>query len=171
MSQVLAEDIKTSRVEISFDYNRADRDYANNQFAVWIEDLDGNLVKTLFVTRFTATKCWKSRKETLPTWKEKANISTLKKDVFDTISGATPKAQQLVFTWKENSSDGSSIPSGEYRYFVECNYYWEDTVLYRGTIIVGNNTDTSKAVTHFSTENAKDYALIENVAAKFIPSQ
>lgn len=93
-----AKDTQLGQVEISFDYNRADRDYANNQFAVWIEDLDGHLVRTLFVTKFTATKGWKTRKETLPTWKEKSNISQLKKDEVDAIAGATPLAQQITFT-------------------------------------------------------------------------
>lgn len=165
----LAEDTKPGRVEISFDFNRADRDYANNQFAVWIEDLEGNLVRTLFVTKFTATKGWKIRKETLPTWKKKANISYLKKDDIDTISGATPKAGRLIFTWEEKNGDSSFLPSGDFKYFVECNYYWEDTVLYSGKIRVGNNKDTSKAVARFSRESAKKYNLIENVTAEFIP--
>lgn len=52
-SPALSEDINYGRVEISFDYNRAARDYANNQFAVWIEDLKGNLVNT--ITLLSAT--------------------------------------------------------------------------------------------------------------------
>ena len=49
----MADDDIVGRVEISFDYNRAERDYANNQFAVWIEDQDGNLIETLFVTEIS----------------------------------------------------------------------------------------------------------------------
>lgn len=168
-SSALAEDIEYGRVEISFDYNRADRDYANNQFAVWIEDLKGNLIKTLFVTKFTATKGWKIRKEALPTWKKKANISALKKEEVDAISGATPKAQRLFFIWEERSGDSSFLPSGEYNYFVECNYFWEDTVLYAGRIRVGSMRDINRAAARYSTENAHNYNIIENVAAKFIP--
>ena len=170
-SPAVAEDKKPGRVEISFDYNRAARDYANNQFAVWIEDLNGNLVKTLFVTEFTASKGWKIRKETLPTWKKKANLSTLEKEDIDAISGATPKAQRLVFSWEETSGDRSVLSSGDYNYFVECNYYWEDTVLYSGRIRVGDKKNSSKAVALFSTESAKKYTLIENVTAQFIPHQ
>ena len=57
----LAEDDILGRFTISFDYNRAQLDYANNQFAVWIEDQDGSLIETLLVTEFTATKGWESR--------------------------------------------------------------------------------------------------------------
>lgn len=156
------------RVEISFDYNRAERDYANNQFAVWIEDQDGNLIETLFVTKFTATKGWRIREETLPTWKNKANLADLKKDEVDGITGATPLAQQLVYTWVVKAGEHQALQHG-YKYFVECNYYWKDTVLYSGKIQVGNNENTSEAFAHFSTESAKDYNIIENVTAKFVP--
>lgn len=163
---VYAEGKQLGQVEISFDYNRADRDYANNQFAVWIEDLDGNLIKTLFVTHFTVTKGWKTRKEALPTWRKKANISHLEKKDVDTISGATPKGGRLYFTWETDQDDGSFVPARDYNYLVECNYYWEDTVLYKGMIQLGKNEDSSKASPKFSTKNAKKYNLIENVKAK-----
>lgn len=134
-----------------------------------IVHLNGSLVRTLFVTKFTATKGWEIRQETLPTWKKKANISVLKKEEVDGITGATPKAQRLIFIWEEKSGDNTFLPSGEYNYFVECNYFWEDTVLYAGRIRVGNKKDMSRAVARYSTESAKNYNIIENVAAKFIP--
>lgn len=165
----LAKDNQPGRVEVTFDYNRAERDYANNQFAVWVEEQDGTFVRTLFVTEFTATKGWKIRKEALPTWKKKANLSLLAKEGVDAISGATPKAGRLAFSWDGKRADGSFVPPGDYTYFVECNYYWQDTVLYKGTIRVGTQKDTSKAEARFSTESAKNYTIIENVAAEFTP--
>ena len=125
----------------------------------------------MFVTEFTATKGWESRQEALPTWKKKAKLSQLKKDEVDAISGATPKAKRLFFTWEVKTGDSSVSTSRDYKYFVECNYYWEDIVLYGGNIRVGNNKDTSVAVAQFSTESAKDYDIIENVTAEFIPLQ
>ena len=37
------------KLKISIDFNRSSTP-ASNQYAVWIEDMDGNVVKTLFVT-------------------------------------------------------------------------------------------------------------------------
>ena len=157
------------RIEISFDYNRADRDYANNQFAVWIEDTDGKLVETLFVTEFTVTRGWKIRKEALPTWRKKASIGQLNKDQIDAIAGATPPAHTLVYSWDVKAGDGSTAVPETYNYFVECNYYWEDTVLYSGEIQVGNTAQKSTAVPRYSTDSARNYNIIENVSAEFIP--
>ncbi len=168
-SAVMAGDRSLGQLEISFDYNRATRDYANNQFAVWVEDMQGNLVTTLFVTQFTATKGWKIRKEALPTWKKKVNISKRDKKELDAISGATPKAGRLVYRWKEENSESSFLVPGSYRYFVECNLYWENTVLYSGTIRASGKSDISKAVAAYSTEKAKEYNIIENVIGRFVP--
>ena len=157
------------RIEISFDYNRADRDYANNQFAVWLEDPAGNLVETLFVTEFTATRGWKIRKEALPTWRKKASIGQLSRDEIDATAGATPPAQTLVYGWDIPAGEDSTPVPGIYHYYVECNYYWEDTVLYKGKIRVGDTGGKSTAIPQFSTDSARNYHIIENVSAEFIP--
>lgn len=159
----------SGHVEITFTYNRVARDYANNQFAVWIEDQSGTLVTTLFVTEFTATRGWKIRKDALPTWKKKSNISHLSKDVLDAVSGATPKAGRLSFVWNGKNDANIPVPKGSYNYFVECNYYWADTVLYHGTIQVGDQKNSSKAIPSFSTESAENYTIIDNVEAVFSP--
>lgn len=102
---------------------------------------------------------------------EKAGISTMQKDAVDSMSGATPKAQRLLYTWAEQSGDSTILPAGAYNYFVECNYFWEDTVLYSGTIRVGKKIDSNTAVARYSTESAKKYNIIENVTATFIPQK
>lgn len=43
---------------VTFDFEKQSG-YASNQFAVWIEDVDGNLINTLYATRFTATGGYK----------------------------------------------------------------------------------------------------------------
>ncbi|MCD8029788.1 MAG: DUF2271 domain-containing protein [Bacteroides sp.] len=44
---------KIGKLEITVDYKRQDG-RGSNQYAVWVEDAVGNLVKTLYVTQFTA---------------------------------------------------------------------------------------------------------------------
>lgn len=166
---VVAESRALGKIEISFDYNRVQKDYANNQFAVWLEDAEDRLVKTLFVTQFTATKGWKKRKEALPVWREKVKAAGLQRVEVEAISGATPKAGPLQFSW-ELVSDTPLAP-GVYTYFVECNYYWEDVVLYSGKIRVGDKSDKSSGQAHYSTENAENYSIIENVRGRYIPAK
>lgn len=158
-----------STVEITFDFNRIEKDYANNQFAVWIEDLKGNLVKTIFVTQFTAKKGWKEREEALPVWTKKSDIASLKKKQVDAISGATPTAQTLTYEWKGDNAEGDYVEAGEYKYFVEANCLWANEVIYSGNIHIGEKENSSIAEAWYSSDEASKYQIIENVSAKYIP--
>ena len=42
-------------VEVNFDY-KAMSGFASNQFALWVENENGDVVKTMFVTDFTGVK-------------------------------------------------------------------------------------------------------------------
>lgn len=161
-----AEDKQLGTVMISFDFNRVTPDYANNQFAVWMEDMNGNLIKTIFVTQFTAEGGWDYRDDALPTWTKKSRISTLKKKEVDAISGATPKAQRLVYKWRGEDAENRFLPAGKYRYVIEANYYWDAVVVHSGTIKIGDKRDKHRAD---ANDSAKKYDIIENVSAEFIP--
>ena len=54
---------------ISFDYMAQDG-YASNQFAVWVENTDGAVVKTLYATRFAAKGGFEKRPDAIPLWVE-----------------------------------------------------------------------------------------------------
>jgi len=73
------------------------------QIAIWMEDMDGNYLTTIYVTHKIATQSWTAsggnrRKESLPHWCYKRGIMaddglylpTKKKPITDAISGATP---------------------------------------------------------------------------------
>ena len=82
------------------------------QIAVWIEDLEGNYLDTLYVTRRTATQKWRGkagpyekkgnirRKAVLPYWAHRRGIQyddglylpTKKDPLPDTVTSASPKA-------------------------------------------------------------------------------
>lgn len=74
------------------------------QIAVWIEDVDGNYISTVYVSHKIASQSWQSaggnrRKEALPHWCHKRGIKyedglylpTKNNPVADGISGATPQ--------------------------------------------------------------------------------
>lgn len=91
------------------------------QMAIWIEDLLGNYVSTVYVTHTIATQSWTAaggdrRKSALPVWCHSRGIQypdglylpTKDKPVTDGISGATPKG----------SYDVKISPVGDLRQFV-----------------------------------------------------
>ena len=53
------------RLEISFRFQRGG--IASSQYAIWIEDETGKLVRTLYVTSFTAKGGYEYRKDAVPT--------------------------------------------------------------------------------------------------------
>jgi hypothetical protein len=111
-------------------------------FAIWIEDMEGNYVQTLFVTRYLSTgiyghggfdqEVWKSvpgpqqRPATLPYWLHKRsdhfNIPLLPDSahpVLDGYTGATPKGD-FVF-----HSGVKKAVSGKIRLLLEINQAWD----------------------------------------------
>lgn len=90
------------------------------QMAIWIEDLDGNYIDTIYVTEKTMYKKWSKasgdemqidRKESLPYWTHKKENHEV---IPDQISSATPKKDSVIFTKLSN------IPN-EYRVLAEVN--------------------------------------------------
>lgn len=156
-------------LEISFMYNRQEKDYANNQFAVWIEDVDGNYIKTLYVTRFTATKGYKKREESLPRWVKASGISSLSKKQVDAFTSATPKRGSLTYIWDGRDEDDHFVEAGEYHYFVEGTILWENGVTYSGRITLGDEEADSIPVPTYTTDEAKGSDMIQNVEANYKP--
>lgn len=97
------------------------------QIAVWVEDLDGKYLETLYVTEKLAKQGWSGsgeirRKEALPYWAYKQGrvyedgllLPTKENPLPDTITGATPKEEFVLI---------SNIDSefNNYRILVEVN--------------------------------------------------
>ena len=109
--------------------------------AIWVEDLDGNYIQTLYVAQSIAkgvfthgdksTGRWKtgeiSRPAALPYWVHKRNVKNdignyMPKagfEVPDAYSGATPKANFTLETRTDNPI------SGKFRVLLEINQSWD----------------------------------------------
>ena len=57
----------SGEVIISFDYERISGS-ASNQLAVWIEDMSGNLIRTLYATAWTADGGYTMRPDSIALW-------------------------------------------------------------------------------------------------------
>jgi hypothetical protein len=79
-------------VEFDIAFNRQSG-YATNQFAVWIETPDGEFVKTIAVTEFTANGGYENRPDALKLWRESGGL-----DDVDAVTTATPKGE-ATYRW------------------------------------------------------------------------
>ncbi len=114
----LAQTKKGKTLEVSFNYQKQ-AGPGSNQYAVWIENEKGEVVKTLFVTQL------------------------------DGVTGATPQANgKQTFTWDFTDLQGKKVKDGKYCVKVEATLYQASSIVYTGSFSskdkAGSVTLTSK---------------------------
>lgn len=163
-------------VAVTFDYQKQ-AGYASNQFAVWIEDANGSLVKTLFVTQFTAKGGSEKRPDAIPVWVKQSGLA--QGAAQDAVSGATPKSGSLRYVWDLTDQNGARVKDGTYTYYVEGTLRWKNHVLFSGEITLNGEAASSTATGTFSyaasddqaalSDDAPEHNMIQNVVASYIP--
>jgi len=133
---VLANASAQNAAEISFNFTRQSGS-ASNQYAIWIEDAKGQLIKTLYVVRWTSNGGYKTRPTSIPMWVKKSDVANLSKAQLDVISGATPRTGALTYTWDGTDNKGAAVPAGDYILVLEGTLRWENMVYYRAPIALG----------------------------------
>jgi hypothetical protein len=156
---------KSGEVVISFDYQKQSGS-ASNQYAVWIEDMDGNVVKTLYATRWAANGGYKNRPDAIALWVDKSGLATMPKSEVDAISGATPKTGIQSYSWNLMDEGGELVQAGKYSFFVEGTLRWKNYVLYSGMIDVGGPAVTVQADAEFHYEGSDRYAALNGDSAE-----
>ncbi|MCL2752425.1 MAG: DUF2271 domain-containing protein [Firmicutes bacterium] len=169
----------SGEVVITFDYERQSGS-ASNQYAVWIEDMDGNYINTVYATQWTATGGYTSRPDSIALWVEKSSIAAMPDYYVDAISGATPRSSgSQSYTWNLKDINGDTVSFGKYKFYVEGTLRWKNYVLYSGVIEINDvpatvqadadfiyeASDRQSALTSDSTENK----MIGAVTAKYNP--
>ena len=170
-NSVNAQNISLPRAEISFVFNRQGG-FSTNQFAVWIEDNQGNHVRTLYATKFTAAGGWKRRPNSIPLWVQKSGLSSLDKKETDALSGATPRTGTLNYGWDGLDKNGNPGKTGEYRLFLEATLRGDSKVLYSASFSLGSGAGNPVQVevkTEYFGDNIKERAMIENVKILYRP--
>jgi len=149
----------TGEVIISFDYTRQSGP-ASNQHAIWIEDMDGNIVKTLFASRWTADGGFSTRPDSIALWAGRAGLADLSKSEVDAFSGATPRTGAQSYTWDLTDSNGETVLQGDYMIFVEGTLRWKNFVLFSGIITIGDTPITIHPDPVFYFEGSDRYAAL-----------
>ena len=134
---------KSKTLEVSFDYQRQ-AGPGSNQYAVWIENEKGEVVKTLFVTSYTTKgrarggeqpkRGYIVRPACVPTWVKSVNAEAKTDQQLDAFTGATPQAGGTqTFTWDFTDEEGNAVPKGTYKVLVEATLYQTSDIIYSGT--------------------------------------
>lgn len=158
VAQSSKKDVKVSALEVSFDYQRQ-AGPGSNQYAVWIENEKGNVVKTLFVTSYTTKgrarggeqpkRGYIVRPACVPKWVKTVKADEKTDQQLDAVTGATPQAGGVqTFTWDFTDEQGKAVPQGIYKVKVETTLIFDSAIVYTGTFSTkdkpGNITLTSE---------------------------
>ena len=165
---------KAQSLEVSFNYQRQDT-HGSNQFAVWIENDKGEVVRTLFVTAFTTkgrargneelVRGYVKRPYCVPTWVKDVNANSLSDSDLDAYTGATPKESGIQsFTWDLKDSKGAVVANGNYKVFVEATLFDSSIVTYSGSFSTAN-TGAVALQRSLTTNEGNREAMISDVKA------
>lgn len=138
---------KPGSAELSFNYAKQPGG-GSNQYAVWVENAQGQVVKTLFVTEFTAKgrsrdgqkppRGYTFRTSCVPTWVQHAQAESLSDEQIDAFTGATPAQSGIqTFVWDFTDQAGRPVAKGEYRFYLEATYNGESVITYCAPVKYG----------------------------------
>ena len=166
---------KASSVELSFNYEKQGG-AGSNQWAVWIENSKGEVVRTLYVSSFTTKgrgsangqrrRGYTFRPTCVPTWVKNAKAEEMTDEQIDAITGATPSASgKQTYTWDFKDAQGKTVPVGEYKICLEATLYFESIILYSGTFSTKDKAGEIALTSTLTQEDEQHKNMITGVAA------
>ena len=166
---------KPSSLEVSFNYQRQEGP-GSNQYAVWIENEKGDVVKTLFVTSFTTKgrtrgneqpmRGYIKRPACVPTWVKASKAKDLSDQQLDAFTGATPQASGTqTFVWDFTDQKGKTVQRGTYKVFVEATLFNASTITYSGTFSTKDKPCSVKLTHQLTEPDEKHKDMVTDVKA------
>ena len=143
---------------------------ASNQYAFWIEDMDGNYVDTLYVTRYTAQEGHRRRLNSIPQWVSASGRADMRNSEVDAISGATPKPGNYLVYWDFKDNSGNLVTDTQYRFFLEASVMNDDTASYSGVITIGDEAWEEYLALEYSNPNSEYNSMLTNVRVAYHPN-
>ena len=155
-------------VEISFEFKHAGTP-ASNQIAIWVDDENGKLVKTIMATDFTAARRgFELRSMALEHWTDAAKPADMSEVELDAVSEATPRSGSCIYTWDLRDETGEQVPDGKYTVNVEGTLYWESNVLYSAVIDTRDErTDLEVTEERSEPDNKQNEEMLTDVKISF----
>ena len=162
--------IAAKSVELSFNYQKQSG-AGSNQWAVWIENAEGKVVRTLTVTSFTSKgrggrRGYTFRPTCVPTWVKNAKAEEMTDEQIDAVTGATPAQSGVqTYTWDFKDADGKEVPAGDYKICFEATLYFNSIILYSGSFSTKDKTGDIKLTSTLTEEDEQHKNMITEVKA------
>lgn len=155
------------RAEIDFSYRRQGGP-GSNQIAIWVEDARGDVVRTIYVSNFTAGEGgWRIRENSVPRWVRQAGIADMAAARIDAFTGATPSSGKVRQAWNGRDDAGNPVPVGNYRIFLEATLRQENQVLYSADVTVGGPAGEIRPKPEYRGADIPERAMIGDVLFRY----
>lgn len=126
----------TPHITISFDFTRQHKP-SGDQFALWVENDMGQIMKQLFVTKDATTLQGKQDLNTLPLWAGKVRNHT-PQAVVEATAGTTPENGPVRYFWDLTNKKGQPVPDGTYTIYIAATQSASEQLNWRSTVTVKN---------------------------------
>ena len=148
------------------------------QCAVWLEDADGNYVRTLYVTQRSSKRNWifgpkEGRPESLPVWYHAANYDSVKNapvsGAVDAVTSATPKGG-IVFTAEIGDAEyvivviNTSFDYNDFYTKKNSGVNGQPSVVYEAKIPADADGEIRLSLAGTGSENGADGKIYEDVS-------
>jgi hypothetical protein len=174
-AQSATESDKADSLVVSFNYLKQ-AGPGSNQYAVWIENDEGDVVKTLFVTSFTtkgrarggekARRGYIVRPACVPVWVKTSLADKKTDEELDAVTGATPHSSGTqTFTWDFTDEQGKAVPQGTYRVKVEATLIFDSDIVYTGTFSIGDKPGDIALTSVLTKEDEQHKDMVTDVKA------
>jgi len=160
----------SAAAELTFTFNRQSG-AASNQYAIWIEDAQGKLVKSIYASRWTANGGYSRRPTSIPLWIKQSDRVNMTKAQVDAVSAATPRTGPMTYTWDGTDDNGAALPAGDYVLILEGTLRWENQVYYRAPIALGKGAVASVVNVEYVSgerDTTAERAMINNVRVRVL---
>ena len=171
LASMMALPISAKSVELSFNYQKQSG-AGSNQWAVWIENSEGKVVRTLTVTSFTSKgrggrRGYTFRPTCVPTWVKNAKAEEMTDEQIDAVTGATPSQSGVqTYTWDFKDAAGKEVPAGDYKICLEATLYFNSVILYSGSFSTKDKAGDIKLTSTLTEEDEAHKNMITEVKAQ-----
>lgn len=152
----------SGEVEITFAFTDTES-YASNQYAVWVEDEAGAVIKTIFISAFAGSG---SPQNPLPYMGEKLDPES---QPIDAVTGATPQFGEQRYVWDLTDDGGSGVPAGNYNVIIEGGMYVDNSVVYTVPITIGGDEMEATGNPEYTSDDEQFRFMLADVTARYLP--
>jgi len=154
------------QIVVSFLYMPPSQIEPTYHTAMWLEDKDGKMLKTLFVSTELSVNEYKQG-DACPDWLKQASWAKAEKSLVDAVTGPTPNVGggTLAFDLAQ-----LGIAPGSYRFCFQVHIVEKYNVLYRGMVDAGTKAQDVKIEILHAGKPAGAEELVKDVIVQYVPA-